>query len=1003
MIQNKLLQVMTFFLCGIMYSQNSITGTVSDDSGPLLGVSVQVKGSSKGTTTDFDGKYTIIASPDDILVFSYMGMKSSEVTVGNRTTLHVELEADASQLSEVIVVGYGSQSEEELTGSVATIKSEALEMLPSSSFQNAMQGASPGLQVVTSDGAPGAAISVRVRGIGSINASNDPLYVIDGIPVTSGSVSQTDFGNDGSSSNVLASINPNDIESLVVLKDAASTAIYGSRGANGVVLITTKSGKAGKAKISLKSKLGFSSEAYNNLLKPLNTTQYRQLFMEGYANAGTLTTDEAAAQFATLFPVNPDTGDYYDVNWYDEITRTGITQEYDLSANGGSENITYFVSGNYFNQDGIVEENMFRRYSLRANIDVKLTERLQLTNNMSLSKFHQRGITDGTRWQAPFYLALLLPPTIPVYDENGDFYGEHTDIMAGNNPMGHLREDRRELDQSRILDNLTISYKILDNLTFKSAWSFDILNISEYIFSNARYGDGRNVGGIAEEARTIEYNWLGTQSLNYHATFNEVHSLNVFAAYEAQAVETSIVSAEGEGFSHPELKYLDNAANPTSVGSSRIEYSFNSYFGRINYDYDKKYFLSGFIRRDGSSRFGPDRRWGTFWSVGGGYTISKENFMSDAKFVNNLKLRTSYGTSGNAGIGNYNWAGLWGFNRAYDGQAAAAPSQVANALLTWESQNTFNAGIDFTLFDYVLSGSVEYFNKVSSDLLLDRPLSLTTGFESVTENIGDMKNSGWEIALHANIVNTENFGLSLGGNITFLNNEITYLPSPITDGTKRLEEGRDIQEYFLYGWAGVDPANGDPLWYTDGTKTTTTNNVNDAIRYYDGKSATPDFYGGFNLSAHYKNISLNAMFNYQFGNYLYDAPGWVIHSDGRYNPRSTSAYAFENRWTTPGQEALFPQFRWGGNQSSNTQYSDRYLFEGDYIRLKSLTLNYDFTSGILEKMQLSSLRVYVDMANFWTWVKDKSLYFDPEQTINGVYNTITPINKTVSVGLNIGF
>ncbi len=380
MIQNKLLQVMTFFLCGIMYSQNSITGTVSDDSGPLLGVSVQVKGSSKGTTTDFDGKYTIIASPDDILVFSYMGMKSSEVTVGNRTTLHVELEADASQLSEVIVVGYGSQSEEELTGSVATIKSEALEMLPSSSFQNAMQGASPGLQVVTSDGAPGAAISVRVRGIGSINASNDPLYVIDGIPVTSGSVSQTDFGNDGSSSNVLASINPNDIESLVVLKDAASTAIYGSRGANGVVLITTKSGKAGKAKISLKSKLGFSSEAYNNLLKPLNTTQYRQLFMEGYANAGTLTTDEAAAQFATLFPVNPDTGDYYDVNWYDEITRTGITQEYDLSANGGSENITYFVSGNYFNQDGIVEENMFRRYSLRANIDVKLTERLQLTN-----------------------------------------------------------------------------------------------------------------------------------------------------------------------------------------------------------------------------------------------------------------------------------------------------------------------------------------------------------------------------------------------------------------------------------------------------------------------------------------------------------------------------------------------------------------------------------------------------------------------------------------------
>lgn len=1004
-MKKKSYQIFMFFLltCGVVFGQQQITGTVSDKNGPLPGVSVSVKNSSRGVTTDFDGKYTIQASQGETLVFSFLGMDKKEVVVGDRTTINVELQESSTQLSEVVVVGYGTQSREKVTGSVSIIDTEELENIPAASFQTALQGASPGLQVVSNDGSPGAGISVRVRGIGSINANNEPLYVIDGMPVTAGSVSQTDFGNGGRSSNVLASLNPNDIESLVVLKDAASTAIYGSRGANGVVLITTKSGKTGKPTFSLKARVGISDYAFNNLLEPLNGDQYHQLYVEGYVNSGRFTAQEAEDRFQNQFPTNPETGTYYSTNWIDAISRTGITQEYDFNVSGGTENIKYYVSTNYFDQEGVVVNNNFERFSTRANLDIKLTEKLRFTNSFSLSKFDQRGITDGTRWQAPFYLGYLMAPAVPIFDEQGRYYGEHTFFMGANNPVGHLYDDRRELGQTRMMDAFDLSYELMDGLIFKSSWSFDLLRVDEYLYSNMRYGDGRNVGGSAEEARTNEVNWLGTQSLNYSTTFNDDHNLSVLAAYEAQKVNRDIVEAAGEGFSHPDLRNLQSAANPTVASSTRTHYAFNSYFARANYDFRNTYFLSGSVRRDGSSRFGPDKRWGTFWSVGGGYTISNESFLVDSDVITFLKLRASYGITGNAGIGNFNWAGLWGFNRSYDGQPGGGPSQVPNPLLTWESQANFNIGLDFRLFKDRLNASVEYFERKSTDLLLDRPLSLTVGLPSVDQNVGDMLNRGVEVSLGGEIVKSDDLNISANVNSTFIKNEITFLPEPINDGTKRREEGRDFQEYYLLGWAGVDPANGDPLWYTDETRSQTTNNVSDAEKFYDGKSATPKMYGGFNLNASYKGFSLGLFFNYQFGNYLYDAPGWVIHGDGRFTPRSTSVYAFENRWTTPGQEAKFPQHRWGGNQSSNQRDSDRYLFEGDFIRLKRLSFAYNLPENVTEKLRAKSLQLNVSLNNYWTWVSDDELYFDPEQTTSGVYNTVTPNTKTINFGVNLTF
>jgi TonB-linked SusC/RagA family outer membrane protein len=992
------------FTSSYIEAQQTITGTVSDDSGgPLPGVAVVIKNTSNGAITDFDGNYSIEVNPGNVLVFSYIGMATQEKIFNSQRTIDVTLMPDASELSEVIVVGYGTSTRKKLTGSVSVINSESLEMMPSASFQNALQGAAPGLQVNASDGAPGAGFSIRVRGTGSINASNDPLYVVDGIPITSGSVSQTDFGNQERSSNVLASLNPNDIESLVVLKDAASTAIYGSRGANGVVMITTKSGKSGKPSVNIKSRVGISSFAYNNLLKPLNTEQYRELFYEAYENRGR-SVERADNDFNSFSPINPETGTYYDTNWIDEMTQSGVTQEVDASVSGGNEKMKYYISGNYFNQDGVVINNVFKRYSTRANFSINLSNRIKFTNNFSFSKFKQRGITDGTLWEAPFYAAILLPPTIPVYDNNGRFYAEHQGIMGASNPVGSLYDNVRDLKQQRVLESFDISYEFIDGLTFKSSWNFDLLTVDEFIYLNGRYGAARNARGRGNVANTSDFNWLGTQSLNYVTHIGENHNLSLFAAYEAQEFERNIIELQAEQFAHPDLTALSIAASPTLAETRSTEYAFNSYFARLNYDYNNTYYLSGSIRRDGSSRFGAEKRWGTFWSIGGGYNISNESFLEDSDVVDLLKLRASYGITGNASIEDFESPALWSFrNRDYINNPGGSQTQASNPLLTWESQSNFNVGLDFSLFNSRIDGSVEYFERVSSDLLLDRKLSLTTGIEEITENTGDMQNTGVEVSLGLDIVKTQDVDVSVNGNITFIDNEITYLPSPIVDGSKRRAEGHDFQEYYLFQWAGVDPENGDPLWYTDETKTTTTNNRREVERFYDGKSATPDFFGGFGLNIRYKRISLGANFNYQFGNYLYNNPGWIIHSEGRFIPRSTSVYAFENRWTTPGQDAIFPRYRAGGNRTSNHRPSSRYLYEGDFIRLKTLSLRYDLPSDILERLEISSLQVYVDLDNVWTWVADKNLPFDPEQTSSGAYNTVTPITKTYSLGVSVGF
>jgi TonB-linked SusC/RagA family outer membrane protein len=984
-----------------------VTGTVVDKTTnePLAGVNIQVKGEFRGVFTEIDGTYSIDVENDDILVFSFVGYKRLEVPVNGQSTINVQLEEDLQQLDELVVVGYGLQRREAVTGSIASIDAGKIEQVPSSSFESSLQGNIAGVQLISADGAPGSNTQIRVRGIGSITASSSPLYVVDGVIMTSGSVSNLN-SNGGRSTNVMAALNPNDIESVTILKDAASTAIYGSRGANGVVLITTKSGKSGAPVISLKSQVGFNSVASNSLLEPLNADEYTTLFLEGYTNRGE-TQAQAQQRFDDRFEqlTDPTTGQPTNTDWLDELTRTGVNQSYDLSVSGGTDAVKYYVSTNFFDQESHVIGTDFDRLASRANVDVKLNNRVDLSNKLLISKTDQNGMTDGSAWANPLYNAFLLSPLIPIKDETGLYNASHKNYfpMGGNNPVGALSgDDLRNTETYRITNNVNANVRLMDNLIFSSKWNIDIIKVGESQYKNPRYGDGRNVGGYAQESEITRQSWTGTQTLNYIGNFDEVHNLEALLGYEAQKSESKSFTGYGQNFPNLTLRTLSSAAEAYSASATKSEYTFASMFTRLIYDYDGKYFLQGSLRRDGSSRFGSENRWGTFYSVGIGWSMHQEEFLKNNEIIDVLKLRSSIGTTGNAAIGNFPSRGLYGYGRDYDGSPGGAPVQIANPGLTWEKQQNFNVALEFGLMDRV-TGTAEYFVKTSTDLLLNVPLSRTTGFSDITRNAGELENKGFELTLNFNVLTNQDLVWDVGFNTTFIKNEITNLDEPYNDGSKRREVGRDYQSYYLYGWAGVDQTNGDPLWYTDETETATTNSISNAERYFVGKSATPDHYGGFNTSVFYKNITFDAQFSYSWGNYLYASQERFIHGDGALTPRSTSKYAYENRWLPGKTDAKFPMHRWGGNNGSNVGNSSRWLHDGSYIRLRNVTVGYNFENDVINPFGLKSLRVYTRGTNLFTFTRDSDLYIDPEQNINGVANSVTPAIKSITFGIDIGF
>jgi TonB-linked SusC/RagA family outer membrane protein len=988
----------------------SVVGLVTaEDTGqPLASATVIIEGTGLGGLTNAEGRFAILRVPPGVhtVEASSIGYArvTAEVTVtaGQTSVVNLALGLDPLALSEIVVTGYGTARKEELTGSIVAISAQELELPTTTTFQDAIQG-SPGVLVTSLDGAPGAGFDIRVRGQGSITAGAEPLYVIDGVPMFNNQSAGTELGNGGRTGNTMASFNPNDIESIVVLKDAASTAIYGSRGANGVVLITTKGGVAGNAiwssepQFTLRTQIGVSNYAHDNLHEGLTAAQYRDYYLTARQNDG-MSLADAQAQLQNQWPIS----DGVDNRWADLVTRNGVTNQIDLSATGGGDRYTYFLSAGRFDQEGNVLGQFFERWSTRANLTARLTDNFTLSNNLSIGYTDYNGVEDGSAWESVRYMIVFMPPLLPMYDEDGFWYHRHTNVMGANHPLGGIKENPRTRSTQRIVENLSGTYRFNDQFSAASTVSVDLYNIHDWTFKNMFFGDGRNSGGFVDDSRVTALNWQATNTLTYDNLFSNIHSVNAVVGYEAAKNDRELTNSWGEGFAHPNLRQVTSAAI-TEGTATKAEYAFESFFGRVNYDFDRTYYLSGSYRRDGSSRFGPDKRWGDFWSVGAGVTLTSDALLGDMPVFDYLKLRGSYGQVGNAEIGNYAWQGLYGFARDYDGLPGSSPSGVANPVLTWESQNALNIGFDYAILDSRVTGTIEYYQKESTDLLLNVPTSLTTGFRSTLQNFGDMKNTGLEFSVNAAVVRAQDYDFSVNFGLTTQSNEITKLEEPILDGTKRREQGRDYQEYYLYGWAGVDPDNGDPLYWTDETKTTTTNQLSQADRFYDDKTATPKYLGSFGFQARYKSLSLSTLATYMFGHHLFESAARFYEGDGRYLPRSTSKFAYENAWRQPGDNSLYPRFSWGGVNSSQPSNSSRWLFEGDYIRFKDVTLGYEFPESVANMVRLSSLRAQLNITNAWTWVADENLHFDPEQIVSGVYNTGTPNSRLFSFGLTMGF
>ncbi|MDH5591022.1 MAG: TonB-dependent receptor plug domain-containing protein, partial [Gemmatimonadota bacterium] len=555
--------------------------TASDTGQPLSSANVLIAGTGIGGLTNQNGMFLLLRVPpgSHTLEVSSIGYSTARadftVLAGEQSQVNVTLDVDPLSLDEIIVTGYGTARKEELTGSMVSIPSVQLELPTTTTFQDVMQG-SPGVLVTSLDGAPGAGFDIRVRGQGSITAGSEPLYVIDGVPLFNDGEAGTQVSNGGRTVNTLASLNPNDIESLVVLKDAASTAIYGSRGANGVVLITTKGGVAGsqiwasEPKLELRTQIGVSDFAHQNLLEGLNAAEYRDYYLTARVNDG-MSLANAETQLANQWPLQEDN------NWLDLISRKGVTQQFDLSATGGGDGYTYYVSGGLFDQEGNVDQQYFTRYSSRINLTAQLTDRFRIANNLSLSRTEQNGINDGSAWEAPFYMAVFMPPVLPMYDEDGYWYHRHTNVMGANHPVGGLYENPQNRETSRVIENLTGTYDLNDQFTLQTAWSFDLYNIHDYVFKNMFFGDGRNSGGFFDDSRVDNLNWQGTHTLSYDNLFSGSHSVNTVVGYEASKNDRERTNVWGEGFAHPNLK-LGTSAAITEGTSTKDQYAFESYF-----------------------------------------------------------------------------------------------------------------------------------------------------------------------------------------------------------------------------------------------------------------------------------------------------------------------------------------------------------------------------------------------------------------------------------------
>ncbi|MBD8491239.1 TonB-dependent receptor [Echinicola sp. CAU 1574] len=969
----------------------TVTGVVSSsaDGEPIPGATVLVKGTSVGVATDLDGQYSInVPSNGSVLIFSFVGMKSQEAEIGNRSIVNVALESDVQTLTEFVITSYGDQSKREITGAIASVKGEIFENLPMQSFDRAMQGRIAGVQVTSGSGQPGGTLNVRIRGVGSINAGNDPLYIVDGVQVSSRGVSGQ------GSQNALASINPNDIESIEVLKDAAAAAIYGAQAANGVVLVTTKKGKDGATNVSLSVQEGVVRPL--GLYDVMDATQLATIKRASYINAG-LDPNRAAEIYG-----NPEDSNLESTDWVDALYRDNARLSiYDLSVSGGDEKTTFYLSGSYTAQEGQIIQSDYKRGTARLNITHRPNDKFTVAANISLAAQRTNGTIDrGNFVNGPFVAGFSARPNVPIYDEEGEFAPYPSDHLFGYNIVQGVYEELRRATTVQSVSNLRLNYQFTPWLSFTSYAGID--------FSDNRDENNRPstipafapYGGSATYTDRRFNNFNTNHNFNFNKTFDDIHTVSGILGFEYKSAQDELSTATGRGFANPTLRYLQNAATPYAVGGNYTEYKRAGVFGQVKYDYNDRYNAEIILRRDGNSRFGAEYKWGTFYAFSAGWRISSESFMDDLTWVDNLRMRASYGVTGNSEIDNFASRTLVGGTGQYLGEGALRVSQLGNDLLTWEEAETFNIGLDWTLFNGRLIGTVDFWRKNSNALLLNTPLPVDSGFGEITRNTGKVRNQGIDIDLQTVNIVTGDFQWNTGFNITFLENELMELYDGLDRIGNDLIVGKPIDFLYSNEFLGINPANGR-IMYADENGDYTYIVGESSLRYIG--SGLPSSYGGLSNTFTYGPVSLEVFFQYQFGNKVFNQDLYNIAYAGS-GPDNQDVSQLDY-WQEPGDITKTPKPYEGGQEpgtSSIGSSSTRLINDGGYIRLKQVTLRYSLPVAIANKIGMKRANIYVQGINLATITKFNGI--DPEvlsvgSSTYGAY----PNAKQISAGINLNF
>jgi TonB-linked SusC/RagA family outer membrane protein len=1004
--------------------QSKLEGTVVDQvtNLPIIGASINIKGTTHGVQTDLDGKFYFQTGQKFpyTLIISYVGYKLKEEIV-NGSPVVIKLSPDVQELNELVIVGYGTQSRKSVVGAISKIKAEDVKQTPVASFDAQLQGRAAGLQINTFSGTPGEGVKVQVRGTASINASNDPLYVIDGMMINNNSLATIELG--GKKTSPLADINPADIESIEVLKDASAIAIYGSRGANGIILVTTKRGsyKAGKPKFTFQATGGIQFADKNKLWDLTTGPEHATLVNEQWINSGidrpSLNQTFANRPFRPVNEVingvsgrgNPEDQQTYDR--MDRVFRTAELKNYNLDVQGGTDKIRYSIGIGYTDQEGILKPSGFERASGKLNLDIKLSDKVTFGTSNTASRSFRQQVRGGAGQQAGHLLAALHHPTyLPI--TNADGTPARGSIYENIDNLTDTDITNISTESIRYIGNQYLEFAILPNLKFKTSLGLDynLYNESEFFNDQTIIGGAPNPPGYRKEVQTNYSVFQNEQILSYTKAINSKNTITALLGTSFQSTNVNVLSATGQGFPNNSFQQISAASVRTSE-QLKSKSTIASFFARVNYSYDDKYFLEGVVRADGSSKFGVNNRWGYFPAIGASWRIKQESFLKDVEKVSELKFRVSAGSAGNQnGVNDYASRGLWSGTASYPDNLTSgpkpgtAPFQLENPDLKWEKTTTYNAGIDLGLFDSRIFINLDAYYKYTTDALLYVPIPGSTGYSSTLANAGEVSNKGIEFNLSTTNIKTKDFEWTTNFNISKNVNRAEKLISPITFEAReyrRTQEGEPLGSFWLYKQLYVDPQTGDAV-FDDVDKD---GKLTQADRQLLG-NLVPDFFGGLSNNITYKGFDFNFLFSFQYGNDLFNFNKYILEGGGTRDASRSILASQLDRWQKPGDNTNTPRLTSVGN-NYNIEQNSRYLEDASFIRLKSVVFGYTLPSEVTRKINLSKVRVFALGTNLMLLTKYSGA--DPEssgsasQNLDGLDTATPPQPISIQLGVNVSF